>query len=152
MLAPDKPDRADQPDPAFGRLVIPSFAPTPLPPSTTLPCCLAALLPCCLAALLPCWLRAKLPQVSAGLLVIRWLCAQKAHLLISYAIKQELCITLSDHVGHVYGCKLRHVSKEGAGDGDGNQGVNEDFADQIRVCADQGWKINIFIRYIAPFP
>ena len=30
--------------------------------------------------------------------------------------------------------------------------VIEDFADQIRVCADQGWKINIFIRYIAPFP
>ncbi|HDX8454557.1 hypothetical protein [Aeromonas hydrophila] len=34
----------------------------------------------------------------------------------------------------------------------GKQGVTEDFADQIRVCADQGWKINIFIRYIAPFP
>jgi ribulose bisphosphate carboxylase small subunit len=30
--------------------------------------------------------------------------------------------------------------------------VIENFADQIRVCADQGWKINIFIRYIAPFP
>jgi ribulose bisphosphate carboxylase small subunit len=30
--------------------------------------------------------------------------------------------------------------------------VIEDFTDQIRVCADQGWKINIFIRYIAPFP
>ncbi|EPC3543851.1 hypothetical protein [Aeromonas hydrophila] len=34
----------------------------------------------------------------------------------------------------------------------GKQGLTEDFADQIRVCADQGWKINIFIRYIAPFP
>ncbi|WP_270830946.1 hypothetical protein [Aeromonas sp. QDB03] len=88
----------------------------------------------------------------AGLLVITWLCASKAHLLISYAIKQELCITLSDHVGHARGCKLRHVSKEGAGDGGGNQNVIDNFADQIRVCADQGWKINIFIRYIAPFP
>ena len=55
---PDEPDRADQPDPAFGCLVIPSLAPMPLPPSTTLPCCLAALLPCCLAALLPCCLAA----------------------------------------------------------------------------------------------
>ncbi|QBX71238.1 hypothetical protein E4625_10580 [Aeromonas hydrophila] len=30
--------------------------------------------------------------------------------------------------------------------------VIENFADQIRVCADQEWKINIFIRYIALFP
>ncbi|HDI1211353.1 TPA: hypothetical protein PKO72_000025 [Aeromonas hydrophila] len=30
--------------------------------------------------------------------------------------------------------------------------VIENFADQIRVCAVQGWKINIFIRYIALFP
>ncbi|MFQ2252046.1 hypothetical protein ACK33C_03335 [Aeromonas hydrophila] len=93
-----------------------------------------------------------MPQVSAGLLAITWLCAQKAHLLISYAIKQEPCITLSGHYGHVRGCKLRHASEEGAGDGGGKQRVIEDFADQIRVCADQGWKINIFIRYIAPFP
>ncbi|EIS3740188.1 hypothetical protein LO908_002561 [Aeromonas hydrophila] len=86
------------------------------------------------------------------MLVIKWLCTPKAHLLTSYAIKQEFCTTLSSHAGHARGCKLRHVSAEGAGDGDGNQGVIENFADQIRVCADQGWKINIFIRYIAPFP
>ncbi|WDF91509.1 hypothetical protein [Aeromonas hydrophila] len=91
-------------------------------------------------------------QVSAGLLVSTWLCAPKAHLLIQYAIKQEFSITLSGHAGHRRACKLRHVSEEGVGNGGGNQNVIEDFADQIRVCADQGWKINIFIRYIAPFP
>ncbi|WP_187268566.1 hypothetical protein [Aeromonas hydrophila] len=75
----------------------------------------------------------------------------KAHLLTLYAIKQEFCITLSDHVGHARGCKLRHISKEGPVMAMATS-VIEDFADQIRVCADQGWKINIFIRYIAPFP
>ncbi|MBS4671613.1 hypothetical protein, partial [Aeromonas hydrophila] len=90
------------------------------------PCSLAALQPCSLAALQPCWPMADgrwpgLPQVSAGLLVITWLCAPKAHLLISYAIKQEFCTTFSSHAGHARGCKLRHVSAEGAGDGDGNQ-------------------------------
>ncbi|HHQ4891589.1 TPA: hypothetical protein ACSP36_004001, partial [Aeromonas hydrophila] len=46
---------------------------------------------------------------------------KKAHLLISYAIKQEFSITLSNHACHRRACKLRHVSKEGDGDGNGNQ-------------------------------
>ncbi len=48
--------------------------------------------------------------------------------------------------------KLRHVSKEGPVMAmTMTTSVIEDFADQIRVCTDQGWKINIFIRYIALF-
>ncbi|MGL6527465.1 hypothetical protein ACSZNV_22425, partial [Aeromonas hydrophila] len=127
-------------------------------PCSLQPCSFAALQPsqpCSLAALQPCSLAGRgtgLPQVSAGLLVITWLCAPKVHLLISYAIKQELCITLSNHAGHRRACKLQHVSEEEVGNGGGKQRVIENFANQIRVCADQGWKINIFIRYIAPFP
>ncbi|WP_415873033.1 hypothetical protein [Aeromonas hydrophila] len=134
--------------------MIPSLAPTPLPPSTIalLPCCLAALLPCCLAALLPCWLTAKAAIGICRFTRQHMALRTKAHLLTLYAIKQEFCITLSGHAGHVRGCKLRYVSEEGVGNGGGNQNVIDNFADQIRVCADQGWKINIFIRYIAPFP
>ncbi|HDU8490182.1 TPA: hypothetical protein RG418_001134 [Aeromonas hydrophila] len=92
-----------------------------------------------------------LPQVSAGLLVITWLCAKKACLLISYAIKQgfvppyqampAIAVLASCGMSVQRGAVMAMATS-----------VIEDFADQIRVCADQGWKINIFIRYIAPFP
>ncbi|WP_323935000.1 hypothetical protein, partial [Aeromonas hydrophila] len=133
-----------------------------------LPCCLAALLPCCLAALLPCCLAALLPCCLAALLPC-WLTDKAATGICRFTRHYMALRTKSSLVNlichqtralyhfirpysHARGCKLRHASEEGAGDGGGKQRVIEDFADQIRVCADQGWKINIFIRYIAPFP